>query len=82
MDEAQASRMQTLVEESLREVGARVISLNAGEFRAVLHEYAKRAPSGTSEAVLLNWLRMHYVAASAASESRNVGSPPADWRIH
>jgi hypothetical protein len=82
MDEQQVARMQVVVEEGLRSAGAKVSTLNAGEFRAKLAEYMRRAPRDTSEALLVNLLTMHYIADEAATTPINVGNPPADWRIH
>lgn len=81
MDDQQIVGLQAAVEESLRSAGSRVDSLNPGDFRAVLETYLRHAKAA-SEPYLLQFLTVHFLAAEAAGETRNVGSPPADWRIH
>ena len=81
MDEREVARLQEEVEKLLRGHRARRTTLSAEEFRASFRVVEKWAPQATADE-LRQFMTVHFLADEAMSESRNVGEPPAHWRLH
>ena len=81
MDERGIAKLQEGVEELLRGIGAKRTTLSAEEFRAAVSVVRRWMPQATADE-LRKQLTVHFLANEALPTPRNVGEPPADWRIH
>jgi len=79
MSDMETDRLRSTIEERLLERGAKDGQINADEFRAACSVYRQVVQT---EPALVNALMLHFMARQAATTAVNVGSPPADWRIH